>query len=88
MTQGKHFEDWLYRSGHLLLCQTGLTITDDAAVVVTITGMDVPTEMYKVTLPLLLAIPSHYPRRCHHWCAVGTEVYVYVTPTALRRLWC
>lgn len=49
---------------------TGLTITDDAAVVVTITGMDALTEMYKVTLPTVTGYTfSTIPgRRCHHWC--------------------
>lgn len=47
-----------------------LTITDDAAVVVTITGMDALTEMYKVTLPTVTGYTfSTIPgRRCHHWC--------------------
>ena len=60
---------------------SGLTITDDAAVVVTITGMDALTEMYKVTLPTVTGynfstIPA---AAATTGVAVGTEVYVYVT---------
>ena len=61
---------------------SGLTITDDAAVVVTITGMDALTEMYKVTLPTVITgytfstIPA---AAATTGVAVGTEVYVYVT---------
>ena len=67
---------------------TGLTITDDAAVVVTITGMDALTEMYKVTLPTVTGYTfSTIPAAAATTgVAVGTEVYVYVTadsaPTA------
>ena len=60
---------------------TGLTITDDAAVVVTITGMDALTEMYKVTLPTVAGYTfSTIPAAAATTgVAVGTEVYVYVT---------
>ena len=61
---------------------TGLTITDDAAVVVTITGMDALTEMYKVTLPTVTGYTfSTIPAAAATTTgvAVGTEVYVYVT---------
>ena len=60
---------------------TGLTITDDAAVVVTITGMDALTEMYKVTLPTVTGYTfSTIPAAAATTgVAVGTEVYVYVT---------
>ena len=60
---------------------TGLTITDDAAVVVTITGMDALTEMYKVTLPTVTGYTfSTIPAAAAtNGVAVGTEVYVYVT---------
>ena len=59
---------------------TGLTITDDAAVVVTITGMDALTEMYKVTLPTVTGYTfSTIPAAATTGVAVGTEVYVYVT---------
>ena len=59
---------------------TGLTITDDAAVVVTITGMDTLTEMYKVTLPTVTGYTfSTIPAAAATTgVAVGTEVYVYV----------
>ena len=59
----------------------GLTITDDAAVVVTITGMDALTEMYKVTLPTVTGYTfSTIPAAAATTgVAVGTEVYVYVT---------
>ena len=59
---------------------TGLTITDDAAVVVTITGMDALTEMYKVTLPTVTGYTfSTIPAAAATTgVAVGTEVYVYV----------
>ena len=58
-----------------------LTITDDAAVVVTITGMDALTEMYKVTLPTVTGYTfSTIPAAAATTgVAVGTEVYVYVT---------
>ena len=60
---------------------TGLTITDDAAVVVTITGMDALTEQYKVTLPTVTGftfatVPA---AAATTGVAKGTEVYVYVT---------
>ena len=60
---------------------TSLTITDDAAVVVTITGMDALTEMYKVTLPTVTGYTfSTIPAAAATTgVAVGTEVYVYVT---------
>ena len=60
---------------------TGLTITDDAAVVVTITGMDALTEMYKVILPTVTGYTfSTIPAAAATTgVAVGTEVYVYVT---------
>ena len=58
-----------------------LTITDDAAVVVTITGMDTLTELYKVTLPTVTGYTfSTIPAAAATTgVAVGTEVYVYVT---------
>lgn len=65
-----------------------LTITDDAAVVVEITGMDKLTEMYKVTLPTVTGYTfSTIPAAAATTgVAAGTEVYVYVTadsaPTA------
>ena len=57
-----------------------LTITDDAAVVVTIEGMDKLTEMYKVTLPTVAGftfttVPA---AAATTGVAKGTEVYVYV----------
>ena len=60
---------------------TGLTITDDAAVVVTIEGMDKLTELYKVTLPTVAGYTfSTIPAAAATTgVAVGTEVYVYVT---------
>ena len=60
---------------------SGLTITDDAAVVVTITGMDALTEMYKVTLPTVTGYTfSTIPAAAATTgVAAGTEVYVYVT---------
>ena len=60
---------------------TGLTITDDAAVVVEITGMDKLAEMYKVTLPTVTGYTfSTIPAAAATTgVAVGTEVYVYVT---------
>ena len=58
---------------------TGLTITDDAAVVVEITGMDKLTELYKVTASLtgftFTTIPAEATTT---GVAAGTEVYVYV----------
>ena len=59
---------------------SGLAITDDAAVVVTITGMDALTEMYKVTLPTVTGYTfSTIPAAAATTgVAVGTEVYVYV----------
>ena len=60
---------------------SGLTITDDAAVVVTITGMDTLTELYKVTLPTVTGYTfSTIPAAAATTgVAAGTEVYVYVT---------
>ena len=60
---------------------SGLTITDDAAVVVEITGMDKLTEMYKVTLPTVTGYTfSTIPAAAATTgVAAGTEVYVYVT---------
>ena len=60
---------------------TDLTITDDAAVVVTIEGMDKLTELYKVTLPTVTGYTfSTIPAAAATTgVAVGTEVYVYVT---------
>ena len=60
---------------------TGLTITDDAPVVVTITGMDALTELYKVTLPTVTGYTfSTIPAAAATTgVAAGTEVYVYVT---------
>ena len=60
---------------------TDLTITDDAAVVVTITGMDALTELHKVTLPTVAGYTfSTIPAAAATTgVAVGTEVYVYVT---------
>ena len=60
---------------------SGLTITDDAAVVVTIEGMDKLTEMYKVTVPTVsgftfTTVPA---AAATTGVAAGTEVYVYVT---------
>ena len=56
-----------------------LTITDDAAVVVTIEGMDKLTELYKVTASLtgftFTTIPAEATTT---GVAAGTEVYVYV----------
>ena len=59
---------------------TGLTITDDAAVVVTIEGMDALTELYKVTLPTVAGYTfSTIPAAAATTgVAAGTEVYVYV----------
>ena len=58
---------------------SGLTITDDAAVVVTIEGMDKLTELYKVTASLtgftFTTIPAEATTT---GVAAGTEVYVYV----------
>ncbi len=60
---------------------SGLPITDDAAVVVTITGMDTLTELYKVTLPTVTGYTfSTIPAAAATTgVAAGTEVYVYVT---------
>ena len=60
---------------------SGLTITDDAAVVVTIEGMDKLAEMYKVTLPTVTGYTfSTIPAAAATTgVAAGTEVYVYVT---------
>mgnify|MGYP000715356734 FL=1 len=60
---------------------SGLPITDDAAVVVTIEGMDKLAEMYKVTLPTVTGYTfSTIPAAAATTgVAAGTEVYVYVT---------
>ena len=60
---------------------SGLTITDDAAVVVTIEGMDKLAEMYKVTLPTVTgyAFSTIPAAAATTGVAAGTEVYVYVT---------
>lgn len=59
---------------------SGLTITDDAPVVVTIEGMDKLTELYKVTLPAVAGYTfSTIPAAAATTgVAAGTEVYVYV----------
>ena len=59
---------------------SGLTITDDAPVVVTIEGMDKLTELYKVTLPTVAGYTfSTIPAAAATTgVAAGTEVYVYV----------
>ena len=83
VTQGKN----TLKTGSIALATSkvvsasGLTITDDAAVVVTITGMDALTEMYKVTLPTVTGYTfSTIPAAAATTgVAVGTEVYVYVT---------
>ena len=83
VTQGKN----TLKSGSINLSSDSktvsesLTITDDAAVVVTITGMDTLTELYKVTLPTVTGYTfSTIPAAAASTgVAVGTEVYVYVT---------
>ena len=82
VTQGKN----TLKSGSINLSSDSktvsesLTITDDAAVVVTITGMDALTEMYKVTVPTVsgftfTTVPA---AAASTGVAKGTEVYVYV----------
>ena len=83
VTQGKN----TLKSGSINLSSDSktvsesLTITDDAAVVVTITGMDTLTELYKVTLPTVTGYTfSTIPAAAATTgVAAGTEVYVYVT---------
>ena len=83
VTQGKN----TLKSGSINLSSDSktvsesLTITDDAAVVVTIEGMDKLTEMYKVTVPAVsgftfTTVPA---AAATTGVAAGTEVYVYVT---------
>ena len=83
VTQGKN----TLKSGSINLSSDSktvsesLTITDDAAVVVTIEGMDKLTEMYKVTVPTVsgftfTTVPA---AAATTGVAAGTEVYVYVT---------
>ena len=83
VTQGKNTlkTDSIDLATSKVVSVTGLTITDDAAVVVTITGMDALTEMYKVTLPTVTGYTfSTIPAAAATTgVAVGTEVYVYVT---------
>ena len=82
VTQGKN----TLKSGSINLSSDSktvsesLTITDDAAVVVTITGMDTLTELYKVTLPTVAGYTfSTIPAAAATTgVAAGTEVYVYV----------
>ena len=84
VTQGKNVlqaETSLTLTGsNAAITVSGLNITDDAAVVVTITGMDALTEMYKVTVPTVAGftfttIPAAATTA---GVAKGTEVYVYV----------
>ena len=83
VTQGKNTlkTDSIDLSSDSKTVSNSLTITDDAAVVVTITGMDALTEMYKVTLPTVTGYTfSTVPAAAATTgVAVGTEVYVYVT---------
>ena len=85
VTQGKNVlqaETSLSLNGsNAAITVSGLTITDDAPVVVTITGMDALTEQYKVTLPTVTGYTfSTIPAAAATTgVAVGTEVYVYVT---------
>ena len=83
VTQGKNTlkTDSIDLATSKVVSASGLTITDDAAVVVTITGMDALTEMYKVTLPTVTGYTfSTIPAAAASTgVAVGTEVYVYVT---------
>ena len=83
VTQGKNTlkTDSIDLSSDSKTVSNSLTITDDAAVVVTITGMDALTEMYKVTLPTVTGYTfSTIPAAAATTgVAVGTEVYVYVT---------
>ena len=85
VTQGKNVlqaETSLTLNGsNAAITVSGLTITDDAPVVVTITGMDALTEQYKVTLPTVTGYTfSTIPAAAATTgVAAGTEVYVYVT---------
>ena len=86
VTQGKNVlqaETSLSLNGsNAAITVSGLTITDDAPVVVTITGMDALTEQYKVTLPTSVngftftTIPAAASTT---GVAKGTDVYVYVS---------
>ena len=86
VTQGKNVlqaETTLTLNGtNAAVTVRGLTITDDAPVVVTITGMDALTEQYKVTVPTgvtgftFTTVPAAASTT---GVAKGTEVYVYVT---------
>ena len=85
VTQGKNVlqaETSLTLNGtNAAITVSGLTITDDAPVVVTITGMDALTEQYKVTVPTgvtgftFTTVPA---AAATTGVAKGTEVYVYV----------
>ena len=88
VTQGKNVlqaETSLSLNGsNAAITVSGLTITDDAPVVVTITGMDALTEQYKVTLPTVTGftfttVPA---AAATTGVAKGTEVYVYVNASA------
>ena len=83
VTQGKNTlkTDSINLSSDSKTVSNSLTITDDAAVVVTITGMDALTELHKVTLPTVAGYTfSTIPAAAATTgVAVGTEVYVYVT---------
>ena len=83
VTQGKNTlkTDSINLSSDSKTVSESLTITDDAAVVVTITGMDTLTELYKVTLPTVAGYTfSTIPAAAATTgVAAGTEVYVYVT---------
>ena len=84
VTQGKNVlqaESSLTLDGtNAAVTVSGLTITDDAPVVVTIEGMDKLTELYKVTLPTVAGYTfSTIPAAAATTgVAAGTEVYVYV----------
>ena len=81
VTQGKNTlkTDSIDLSSDSKTVSNSLTITDDAAVVVTIEGMDKLTELYKVTASLtgftFTTIPAEATTT---GVAAGTEVYVYV----------
>ena len=83
VTQGKNTlkTDSIDLSSDSKTVSNSLAITDDAAVVVTIEGMDKLTELYKVTLPTVTGYTfSTIPAAAATaGVAVGTEVYVYVT---------
>ena len=83
VTQGKNTlkTDSIDLSSNSKTVSNSLTITDDAAVVVTIEGMDKLTELYNVTLPTVTGYTfSTIPAAAATTgVAVGTEVYVYVT---------